>query len=663
MEIFNSKENVRIDTQASYIFAGIVESVKDIKNKKWINILSKLDSSDIIRDINWLNKWIQMMQPYKIDDDLKYAIKIGIWANILKWKKLSDMGELIKFFPNMKEDDFILSTASLILSETSNIQKANYEKYKADMQRLWLWSSDNTLIIGLQKYLWLSNIDGKLWKQTLSQLYMKVSGKSSLEEWNNYKKDWDIFKEYILNHVKDPWLSLCSGFVMNALEDIVNQQWKVLHQKSVDAWELYNSLDNNYFNKEKISTLDNIETQDKIIKQPKWTLLTVRFENTTSRNDAPWVSHVMISMGNGIYMDYIHKKARTINMNKAKFWNKASTLPIGNQNTKTQNLNYFTVEWSNYLITDDASIISPNINKMPAANKKTNTYKNVVPITLSRKLANENKIPWEFVYAQMMKENNFTTKDLNSPQKIINISLPFTQVKEFDYTILDPDISDLDVAKNFLQTLKDKKWELMQSVNFDNERYDKIAMIAFGILWNETDYGRSKKYTLKKYGWDIYQDSGQIVRKVLRDIKKGDFRESYEDTEYNSKGLTQIKYNLIIKNNPKLKELYTKYKITETNLDDPKFCAIATFLFLADAYQTLETYKIGNTNYNKKMTEYNNNKNKKKPLPINDWNIFSYLPYLFNKPSEIYNGTATPDTNNYISALNKKIETVAVYTT
>jgi hypothetical protein len=79
---------------------------------------------------------------------------------------------------------------------------------------------------------------------------------------------------------------------------------------------------------------------------------------------------------------------------------------------------------------------------------------------------------------------------------------------------------------------------------------------------------------------------------------------------------------------------------------------------LADSLERLKTYKIGQSNYKKMLAAYDNKSSTNQPLPIDDSNIFSYLPYTFNKPSEIIRGTATPDSSKYIAKLTNNMNNV-----
>ena len=93
------------------------------------------------------------------------------------------------------------------------------------------------------------------------------------------------------------------------------------------------------------------------------------------------------------------------------------------------------------------------------------------------------------------------------------------------------------------------------------------------------------------------------------------------DTSKNSRGLTQIK------NVPEA--IQKEYGIKKTELDIPENAAIATMGFLAAALVELKVKARNNPD-------------------INSDNQYDYLHYIYmGRPSEITEGTATPNKNIY----------------
>lgn len=107
-----------------------------------------------------------------------------------------------------------------------------------------------------------------------------------------------------------------------------------------------------------------------------------------------------------------------------------------------------------------------------------------------------------------------------------------------------------------------------------------------------------------------------------------------------------------IKNIPSAIE--KKYNFTEDDLMNPEKAAIATVALLADMYIWLKRY-INSPSRKKKVEELIHDKKIKAACSITKENIFSYLPYLRYKPSQIFKETATPEKNQYV----KKIQMYA----
>ncbi len=163
-----------------------------------------------------------------------------------------------------------------------------------------------------------------------------------------------------------------------------------------------------------------------------------------------------------------------------------------------------------------------------------------------------------------------------------------------------------EVSTRFVNALSTEKEKLMKLYRLDNDEYNELAKLAFGILGNESDYGRSFKYHVK--------ESVPLVVAL--------FKGNGLDTSANSRGLTQMKRvpTLIAK----------EYGITKSELGEPEKAAIATMGFLADALVELKA------------------KARKNP-DINSDNQFDYLHYIYmGKAKEITEQTATPEKNIYL---------------
>jgi hypothetical protein len=197
-------------------------------------------------------------------------------------------------------------------------------------------------------------------------------------------------------------------------------------------------------------------------------------------------------------------------------------------------------------------------------------------------------------------------------------------------------------SREFLKALEEEKSTLMKIYNLDNDEFNELALLAFGILGQESQFGSHWRYKVKEtfpggvaylknykriFG-DFKEDRDQVgfwgaIGDLLSDSWSNeiDFITGDLSLDQNSRGPTQIKRI------PALIEEH--YGMTKEQLEEPRNAAIATVGFLA---QSLEELKA---------------KEKFHPA-INGKNRFDYLHYIYmGKSSEIINGTATPERNIY----------------
>ena len=162
------------------------------------------------------------------------------------------------------------------------------------------------------------------------------------------------------------------------------------------------------------------------------------------------------------------------------------------------------------------------------------------------------------------------------------------------------------------KALEESKQKLMKDLRINGDVYNDIAELTLGVAGQETDYGNSMKYKLKT-------ETTQDVLKYL-----------VGNTSYNSKGLTQLKYDAHIKNK-EIKTLFDNYGITKDNLEDGDKAALAQLILFSTMYKyELPAYK---------------------DVDIADMDKLLYLNQ--GKRSELKNNTATPDKNIYIRNVNK----------
>lgn len=180
-------------------------------------------------------------------------------------------------------------------------------------------------------------------------------------------------------------------------------------------------------------------------------------------------------------------------------------------------------------------------------------------------------------------------------------------------------------SKEFAQALVSNKVRLMQDLGIDNDTYNDLTQLSFGIAQQESQFGDSGKYFIKEHcQWAV------DVLKSFSGNKSG-----------NSRGLTQMKIKSYT--DPKTRELFKKYGITEASLSDPKKSALATMIVLGCMY-TNELPAFSTTIQNKGI--------KKMDALLYVWNGRKY---------ELRNGTATPDKNNYIANVRKFSKDFEIY--
>ncbi len=167
------------------------------------------------------------------------------------------------------------------------------------------------------------------------------------------------------------------------------------------------------------------------------------------------------------------------------------------------------------------------------------------------------------------------------------------------------------IAKAYASELARQKETVIKMLGIDNDTYNDIAKMSIGILYQESEVGRSGKYKLK----ETFQWLVNLVKAITG-------RDSV-----NSRGLTQLKTEAY---NDEVKGMLDKLGVTPDNLTDPAKAAPATMLILGYMYKN-ELPAL------------------KEHMEENGLKATDALLYLYQgKRSEITNETATPDKNLYI---------------
>ena len=170
---------------------------------------------------------------------------------------------------------------------------------------------------------------------------------------------------------------------------------------------------------------------------------------------------------------------------------------------------------------------------------------------------------------------------------------------------------------NMTQAIVDNKQKLMKELKINGDVYNELAKLTLGLAGQESKYGTSFKFKVKT----------EFTQDVLKNITG--------NKSYNSKGLTQIKYDGV---NDEVKKIFKKYNITKENLNQGDKAALAQIILLSHMY-------------NNELPTYRKNINE---IGISDMDALLYLNQ--GKRKELVNKTATPEKNTYIQSVKKFAE-------
>jgi hypothetical protein len=180
------------------------------------------------------------------------------------------------------------------------------------------------------------------------------------------------------------------------------------------------------------------------------------------------------------------------------------------------------------------------------------------------------------------KDVNRTTASINS-YKDIRIDIDKNKLKSFGDKAFSGGWDEnqyKNIITPYTKSLSDNKRELMKLTGIDNDTYNDIAAVAFGILGVESNFG------------DTHSAAGNLLRAGAKAINpkgssspdyKSKFNTYRQTKESNSVGLTQIRFNM---SDESEKQLLQQVGITSnSDLLDPSKAAIATMAILIKRYQ------------------------------------------------------------------------------
>ena len=228
-----------------------------------------------------------------------------------------------------------------------------------------------------------------------------------------------------------------------------------------------------------------------------------------------------------------------------------------------------------------------------------------------------------------------TTKVENA--KNYNYSKPHSVPKSIDIRIIDP-AGKTKASVPFIKALEDEKPKLMKLFNLSNDEYNDLAALSYGIMGNESDFGRSKKYWIKEH------DQGDvIIAKAAKRLVNGQnpFDKSVLNT---SRGYTQIK------DLPEGAWRKAYPQINKETLGDPQNAAVSTIAYLAGAVRILKNIATENEKDPRKVK-------------ITKENMVDYLGYIYQGRKGALKSVDDPanaDFNTYVQKLRKHMNYIEI---
>ncbi len=226
-----------------------------------------------------------------------------------------------------------------------------------------------------------------------------------------------------------------------------------------------------------------------------------------------------------------------------------------------------------------------------------------------------------------------SNQQLASKTNLYNFSSMDTDPQKIDIKITSHEANTQE-AREFVKALEDEKSKLMSIYHLSNDEYNDLAMLAFGILGNESQFGKSKRLSVK--------ENAQFAVITMRLLKT----RSIDEALNTSRGLTQIKF---LPEGP-FKKHYPE--ITKENLINPRNSALATMGYLAEAAKQMRQIAL-------------QNKSDPSKLRITKENMMDFMGYIYQGgrgalTSSDYSKQATPEFNGYYRGLQRNMSFVEI---
>jgi hypothetical protein len=203
-----------------------------------------------------------------------------------------------------------------------------------------------------------------------------------------------------------------------------------------------------------------------------------------------------------------------------------------------------------------------------------------------------------------------------------------------------------DFTKRFVKALGSYKQILMHSYNLTDSQYNKLAVMAFGILGVETKFTGSLKYKGKEQLPGLVK-MGKHLKQFSKILKSsnGNLQTAWEaasqSVDLNSRGGTQIKMIPA--------KIFQLFHLRRKDLDAPEWSAVATIGFLADSLAEIRTM-VQNAQPQGQL------------LFINKDNIYDYIPFIYlGKVNLLKNGTANAAQEPYDQAIRRNMHFIGLF--
>lgn len=183
-------------------------------------------------------------------------------------------------------------------------------------------------------------------------------------------------------------------------------------------------------------------------------------------------------------------------------------------------------------------------------------------------------------------------------------------------------------VQEFINTVADKKSELLSLYKIDGQEYNLLAHMAIGILGRESTFFTGRRYKLKETFPGLVR-----VLKTARWILNG----ADGEVPDSSRGPTQIK---VVP-----KKIAESYNISTSDLGDPENAALATMGFLIESLQELKRRVVINN-----LTE------------VTPETYIDYLPYIYmGSTRRLLNHNPTTTQLNYIREMKSWMDMVVIF--